>query len=105
CKGAVRVWAGDAAGNYQKLGDKYVVHSNPDSHLIYYMDAGSDQPNWVEIHSYVFLEIDSDKAVIRWTRAVNNRALNKSDKGRYFFTEGSSELRRVSKECDGRLVP
>ena len=105
CKGAVRVWASNAAGDYHKLGDKYAVHSYPDSHLIYYMDAGPEQPNWVEIQAYVFLELDSDMALIRWTRAVNNRAHNKSAKGRYYFTEGSTELRRVSRDCDGRLVP
>jgi hypothetical protein len=105
CKGVVRFWASDGDGAFRKLGNNYVVHSYPDSHLIYFLDAEPKQPDWVEIQSYSFLEIDSDTAVLQWSRAVNNRDVAKSEKNRYFFTQGTTRLRRVNQICDGHLVP
>ncbi|MCU6499567.1 hypothetical protein LPN04_17370 [Rugamonas sp. A1-17] len=105
CKGIVRFWASDGDGGYRKLGNNYVVNSYPDSHLIYFLDAEPKQPDWVEIQSYSFLEIDSDLAVLQWNRAVNNRDVAKTEKNRYFFSHGITQLRRESRVCDGRLVP
>ncbi|MYM97562.1 hypothetical protein [Duganella vulcania] len=105
CKGVVRIWAGDGNGAYSKLGSNYVIHSSPDSHLIYFLDAAPKQPDWVEIQTYSLLEIDSETAVLQWSRAVNNRDLARSDDGRYFFSQGTTRLRHVSQACDERLVP
>ncbi len=105
CKGVVRIWASDGDGKYRKLGENYVVQSYPDSHLIYFLDAEPKQPDWVEIQSYALLEIDSDRAVLQWSRAVNNRDVEASKKDRYFFSQGITQLRRTSKNCDDRLVP
>lgn len=105
CNGVVRIWAGDGDGAYRKLGNNYVIHSYPDSHLIYFLDAAPKQPDWVEIQTYSLLEIDSETAVLQWSRAVNNRDVAKSDEGRYFFSQGTTRLRHVSQTCDGRLVP
>lgn len=105
CKGVVRFWASDGDRTYNKLGNNYVIHSSSDSHLIYFMDEAPKQPDWVEIQSYALLEIDSNTAVLQWSRAVNNRDVAKSAKNRYFFSQGMTTLRRVSQTCDGRLVP
>lgn len=104
CNGMVRLWADDNDGKYRHLGTKYVVQSNPDSHLIYFMDADPAQPGWVEIHSHSMLELSADKAVLLWSRAVNNRDGGKTPKNRYFFSQGITELRRTSHSCDDRLM-
>lgn len=105
CQGVVRLWASEEDGTVRKLGNQYVVHSFPDSHLIYFLDAEPKQPDWVEIQSYSLLEIDQKTAVLQWSRAVNNRDVAKYEKNRYFFTHGTTELHRVKQSCDGRLVP
>jgi len=105
CKGVVRLWTNNSDGKYRKLGTKYHVQSKPDLHLIYFMDADPTQPGWVEIHSHSMLELSPDKAVLLWSRAVNNRDGGKSKKNRYFFSQGIVELRRTSHSCDERLTP
>lgn len=105
CNGTVRIWGGTGDGKYIKLSEKFVVRSYPDSHLIYFLHAHPKQPDWVEIHSYALLEIGSDRAILQWSRAVNNRDLEASQTNRYFFSQGVTELRRASKICDAKLVP
>jgi hypothetical protein len=105
CKGLVRFWARDQGGTYEKLGNNYVIQSYPDSHLIYSLAAAPTQPDWVEIQSYALLEIDSDTAVLQWSRAVNNRDVAMSKKNRYFFAQGMTKLHRTNRSCDERLVP
>ena len=105
CKGTVQFWAGTGNGTYQKLGRNYVVRSYPNTHLIYFLDAEPKQPDWVEIQSYALLEIDSERAALQWSRAVNNRDVDPTQKNRYFFSQGVTQLHRVSQSCDGRLAP
>lgn len=105
CNSVVGFWAGDGHGTYRKLGEKYVIHSYPDSHLIYFLDAAPKQPDWVEIQTYSIFEIDKETAVLQWSRAVNNRDLAKSENNRYFFSQGTTQLRRMSQICDSHLVP
>jgi uncharacterized protein YceK len=105
CNGIVRIWASTDDGKYHKLGEKYVVRSYPDSHLIYFLDAEPKQPDWVEIQSYTLLEIGSDRAILQWTRAVNNRDVDVTKKNRYFLSQGIAELRRSNRSCVAQLVP
>lgn len=107
CKGTIRFWARDADTDegYSKLGNNYIIESSPDSHLIYVLHASPEQPGWVEMQTYALLEMDSDTAALQWSRAVNNRGVEKTKANRYFFSQGITTIRRVNHDCNERLVP
>lgn len=109
CKGVVRIWARDVGPQfpdsaYVRLGTKYRVQSLPDSHMIYYLHAAPTQPDWVEIQTYAFLELDADTAALQWSRAVNNRDIDGAAQGRYFFSQGTTRLTRVNRACSSKLM-
>lgn len=109
CKGIVRIWARDVGpqftdSHYVRLGTKYRVQSLPDSHMISYLHTAPTQPDWVEIQTYAFLELDADTAALQWSRAVNNRDIDGAAHNRYFFSQGTTRLTRVNRECSSKLM-
>jgi hypothetical protein len=98
CKGEVKFWASDLEGGYTNLG-KFTGSSLPDTHFFHVVRANEKQPGWVEIQTYSLVELDAERAVVAWTRAVNNRNL-KEGAERYFLSRGTTQLTRVDNPCD-----
>jgi hypothetical protein len=105
CGGKLQLLVPNEGGSFRRWGEKYTPVSGIDSHLFYFIKAASKQPYWVDTQTYVLLEIDSKSAKFQWSRAVNNRDLDKSAANRYFFTYGTADLKRTSAECDHNLIP
>lgn len=87
------------------INEKYSIQSYPDTHLIYFLDADPRQPDWVEIQSYLLMEIDADNAVVQYGRVINNRDLDPLNEKRYFANQGVANLRRAGSNCDSRFNP
>lgn len=105
CSGEVRVWTQRPDGTFGSPLHGYLIDSNVQSHAIHFVDAAEKQPDWVEIQTFTMLEIDDNRAVIQWTRAVNNRDLPATDRIRTFFYHGIGKLKRISTVCQPSAVP
>lgn len=101
CNESIRIWtSNEKNGSYKMIDEKFTIQSYPGTHLIYFLDAAPQQPDWVEIQSYLLMEIDSYNAVVQYSRAVNNRDVNSLHDNRYFTHQGIANLRRMKTSCE-----
>jgi hypothetical protein len=99
CKGKVSIWGTNPDGGFEEHNSDVTVQSKPDSYLLHFSQASQTQPGWVEIHAYTFFRLDTERAVVGWTRTVNNRGASASDKNRYYFVQGMGHFKLSTSDC------